>query len=339
MKRRIFILSGLFVLFLLFGFSFNAYAVHYKVKKGDTLFGISKKFDVSISDIKKANNLHQSKIKANQILKIAKKKRSSNSVAVKKTNPYKRAASQKNNSSYYVVKKGDCLSKIAHKNNIPLKKLVALNNLNSRMIRIGQKIALAKTSSPLKTHSTFSAKKNKDLEETNEEAVTAAIADEDTDSEEESDHEEDFFTSVYRFVSGEEFLGKWESTNEMQRLIKKASGFLGAPYRLGGTSKRGIDCSAFVQKVYRSFNVNLPRVARDQSEVGVTVDIEDLVKGDLVFFRTNRSFGHVGIYIGNNKFIHASSKKRRVRIDSLEHPFYQERFQRAVRIKELPIGG
>ncbi len=337
MKRRIFLLSGLFVLFLLFGFSFNAHAVHYKVKKGDTLSGISKKFDVSISDIKKANNLHKSKIKANQILKIAQKKHSSNSVAVKKANPSKRVASRKTNSSYYVVKKGDSLSKIAHKNNIPLKKLVALNKLNSRTIRIGQKIVLAKTSSPSKTHSTFSAKKNKDLEETNEEADT--IADENTDAEEAYSNEESLWTSVYRFVSGEEFLGKWESTNEMQRLIKKANGFLGVRYRLGGTSKRGIDCSAFVQKVYRSFNVNLPRVARDQSEVGVTVGIDELAEGDLVFFHTNRSFGHVGIYIGNNEFIHASSKKRRVRIDSLEHPFYQERFQRAVRIKELPIGG
>ncbi|MBN1470885.1 MAG: LysM peptidoglycan-binding domain-containing protein [Syntrophaceae bacterium] len=338
MKRRIFLISGLFVLLLLCGFSFNAHAVHYKVKKGDTLSSISKKFDISISDIKKVNNLHQSKIKANQILKIGQKKRSSNSVAVKQANSSKRVASRKTNSSYYVVKKGDSLSKIAHKNNIPLKKLVALNHLNSRTIRSGQKIILAKSTSQPQKQTNLSTHKDEDLvEETNEEADT--IADENTDTEEAYSNEESLWTSVYRFVSGEEFLGKWESTNEMQRLIKKASGFLGAPYRLGGTSKRGIDCSAFVQKVYRSFNVNLPRVARDQSEVGVTVDIEELAKGDLVFFRTNRSFGHVGIYIGNSEFIHASSKKRRVRIDSLEHPFYQERFQRAVRIKELPIGG
>lgn len=336
MKRRILVFSGLFVLFLLFGFSTNGHAVHYKVKKGETLSSISKKFDVSVSDIKNANSLHKSRIKANQVLKIAQKKRSSESIAVQKARSSKSAAAKQTNSSYYVAKKGDTLSRIAHKNNIPLKKLMALNHFNSKTIRAGQKIVLAKSTSQPQKQTNFSANKDEDLvEETNEEAE--AVADEDTDKE--SDNGEDLLTSVYRFVSGEEFLGKWKSTNEMQRLIQKANGFLGVRYRLGGTSKRGIDCSAFVQKVYRSFNVNLPRVARDQSEVGVTVGIDELAEGDLLFFHTNRSFGHVGIYIGNNEFIHASSKMRRVRIDSLDSPFYQERFQRAVRIKELPVGG
>jgi len=335
MKRRIFVFSGLFVLFLLFGFSSNAHAVHYKVKKGDTLSSISKKFDVSVSDIKKVNNLQKSRIKANQILKISQKKNPSKSAAVKQANVSKSVAVKKAKSSY-IVKKGDTLSKIAHRNNIPLKTLIALNR-NSKTIRAGQKIVLAKSTSSSKKHTAFSAAREEDpVEEASEE--TAAAADETTD-EEESDNEEDILTSVYRFVSGEEFLGKWKSTNEMQRLIQKANGFLGVRYRLGGNSKRGIDCSALVQKVYRSFNVELPRVARDQSEVGVTVALDELVKGDLVFFNTNRSFGHVGIYIGNNKFIHASSRSRRVRIDSLDHPFYQERFERAVRIKELPVGG
>jgi cell wall-associated NlpC family hydrolase len=337
MKRRIFVFSGLFVLFLLFGFSSNAHAVHYKVKKGDTLSSISKKFDVSVSDIKKDNHLQKSRIKANQILKIAQKKGPSKSVAVKKVNVSGSVAVKKAKSSYYIVKKGDTLSKIAHRNDIPLKTLIALNK-NSKTIRAGQKLVLAKSTSQPKKQTNVSAHKKEDpVDETNEEVV--AVADEDTDTEEESDNEEDILTSVYRFVSGEEFLGKWKSTNEMQRLIQKANGFLGVRYRLGGNSKRGIDCSALVQKVYRSFNVKLPRVARDQSEVGVEVGLDELVKGDLVFFNTNRSFGHVGIYIGNNKFIHASSRSRRVRIDSLDHPFYQERFERAVRIKELPVGG
>jgi peptidoglycan DL-endopeptidase LytE len=327
MKRQILVFSGLFVLFLLFGFSSNALATHYKVKNGDTLYSISKKFNVSVNEIKKDNNLQKSSIKPNQVLKIA-QKGSSKSLAVKKSN-----------SSYYMAKKGDTLSKIAQKNHIPLKKLMALND-NSKTIRAGQKIVLAKSTTPPHKQTSLAKNQHKDLEETNEKAEADAdvVADEDTNEEEESDSGEDLFTNLYRFVSGEEFLGKWKSPNEMQSLIQKANGFLGVRYRLGGNSKRGIDCSALVQKVYRSFNVNLPRVARDQSEIGVEVDLDKLAKGDLVFFNTNRSFGHVGIYIGNNKFIHASSRSRRVRIDSLDHPFYQERFQRAVRIKELPLG-
>jgi len=310
---------------LLFGFSSNALAIHYKVKNGDTLSSISKKFNISVNEIKKANNLRKSSLKTNQILKITSKD-SSKSVAVKK-----------NSSSYYVVKKGDTLSKIAQKNRIPLKKLVALNP-NSKSLRAGQKIVLAKAAGPSQKQTSFPEDQQEDVvDDTNADADN--VASNDGDVEEETDHGEDFLTGVYRFVTGEEFLGKWKSTNEMDRLIQKASGFLGVRYRLGGTTKRGIDCSALVQNVYRSFNVNLPRVARDQSKVGVEVDIDELEKGDLVFFNTNRYLGHVGIYIGNNEFIHASSRTRRVRIDSMDHPFYQERFERAVRIKELPLGG
>ena len=325
MKRRIIVFSGLFALFLLFGLSFNAFATHYKVRNGDTLYSISKKFNVSVNEIKKANNLRKSTIKTHQVLKIAQVKKGAS----------KSVASKKHDSSYHIVKRGDTLSQIAQRNHIPLKKLMALNNIKSKTIRAGQKIILAEAI-PVAPPKTETA-------ENQNEAIIAdatedAGANEDMETGKDSDAEEGFFSHVFSFGQ-DEFLGKWKSTNEMQRLIKKATGFLGSPYRLGGNSKRGIDCSALVQKVYGSFNVKLPRVARDQSKVGVEVDINELVEGDLVFFHTNRSFGHVGIYIGNNEFIHASSKSKRVRIDSMDHPFYQERFQRAVRIKELPMGG
>jgi cell wall-associated NlpC family hydrolase len=118
-----------------------------------------------------------------------------------------------------------------------------------------------------------------------------------------------------------------------------ATGFLGAPYRFGGSSLKGIDCSSFVQKIYRIFDITLPRNARQQSKVGISISREQLTEGDLVFFHTKRSLGHVGIYIGNNEFVHASSKRKVVRIDSLDTPYYQKRFQRAVRIKGLDNNG
>jgi len=319
------VFSGLFVLFLLFGLSSNAFAIHYKVKNGDTLYSISKKFNVSVIDIKKANNLKKTTIKANQVLKIATSPKGTSKSTVSKNTI----------SSYYVVKKGDTLSKIAQKNRIPLKKLMALNNIHSKKIRAGQKIVLRASDPPSRVKTVVAEDRDEDIIDDTENAAV----NEDPAVEENYYGEEGFFSNIFNFGYQDDFLGKWKSTDEMQRLIKKATGFLGAPYRLGGNSKRGIDCSALVQKVYGSFNVKLPRVARDQSKVGVEVDIDELVEGDLVFFHTNRSFGHVGIYIGNNEFIHASSRNRRVRIDSLDHPFYQERFQRAVRIKELPVGG
>ena len=102
---------------------------------------------------------------------------------------------------------------------------------------------------------------------------------------------------------------------------------MGAPYRMGGVTVQGIDCSAFVRKMYEFFNIKLPRTAREQAMVGVRVDRDKLEAGDLVFFRTKRPIGHVGIYIGNNEFVHASYRARSVRIDSLEKPYFQQRFR------------
>jgi peptidoglycan endopeptidase LytE len=117
--------------------------------------------------------------------------------------------------------------------------------------------------------------------------------------------------------------------------VKVATAFLGAPYRWGGVSLKGLDCSAFVKKIYELFDVTLPRTAREQAYVGTTVAREDMIEGDLVFFNTRRSFGHVGIYIGNNEFVHASSGNRIVRIDNLNESYFNKRFVKAVRLKGL----
>ena len=133
----------------------------------------------------------------------------------------------------------------------------------------------------------------------------------------------------------EELLGKWNSPDERKLFIKVATGFLGAPYRLGGTTVRGIDCSSYVRKMYEFFDITLPRTAREQSIIGVSIERSELEEGDLVFFQTRRPIGHVGIYIGNNEFVHASRRSKVVRIDSLDGPYFQKRFRRAVRVKGL----
>jgi len=93
-----------------------------------------------------------------------------------------------------------------------------------------------------------------------------------------------------------------------------------------------------VKNIYEFFNISLPRTAREQSRVGLTVSREDLVPGDLVFFNTRRPFGHVGIYIGNNEFIHASSREKRVTINSLDSAYFNKRFIKAIRVKGIDEG-
>ncbi len=111
--------------------------------------------------------------------------------------------------------------------------------------------------------------------------------------------------------------------------------FLGVPYKLGGSTLRGIDCSAFVKKIYEIFNVDLPRTAREQLSVGKKIEKEQLEEGDLVFFKRRGNSAHVGIYIGDNQFIHASSRNKEVKIDHLDLPYFNGRFLRGVRVKEL----
>ena len=310
-KRQIFVFSGLIVLFvLLLSVSTNALATQYKVKNGDSLYSISKKFGVSVNQIKQENNLQQSKVKKNQVLNISTKESPKNS------------AKSKSKQNYYTVKKGDTLSKIARKTHLPMKKIMALNHVNQRNLSVGQRLVLARKAK-VSQESTY-VTVNEDLEEDIDDSLT----DEDTEDASNIIEPDEQFRK-------EELLGKWNSPDEVHLFVKVATGFIGAPYRFGGSSLKGIDCSSFVQKIYKIFDITLPRNAREQSKVGISVTREKLTEGDLVFFHTNRSLGHVGIYIGNNEFVHASSKGKVIRVDNLDSPYYQKRFQRAVRVKGL----
>jgi cell wall-associated NlpC family hydrolase len=111
--------------------------------------------------------------------------------------------------------------------------------------------------------------------------------------------------------------------------------FLGVPYKLGGSTLKGIDCSAFVKKIYEIFRVDLPRTTREQFSVGRKVEKNQLEEGDLVFFKRRGNSAHVGIYIGANQFIHASSRNREVKIDHLDMPYFNARFIKGVRVMEL----
>jgi len=117
------------------------------------------------------------------------------------------------------------------------------------------------------------------------------------------------------------------------RLLRVAQRMLAVPYRFGGTTLWGIDCSGFVQKTFAFLDLDLPRTAREQYKEGVQVAKSDLSPGDLVFFRTYAKYAsHVGIYLGDNRFVHASSRDRKVTIDSLDEPYYTKHYLGAKRL-------
>ena len=325
MKRRIFLWMGLIILFLSLGICQEGVAREkYKVKRGDTLAKISSELGVSLQALKKANNLKSSALKPNQTLVVPQQ--------TKKKLAKLRTPNSPGRESY-TVKKGDSLFSISKKTGLSVKEIKKINRLSASKLKIGQKLAL---SSPVKRQETA-------MREAANVVDTKKIAATEYESEDDGKNNDDGGLSGEddgaEMEKGEEAnigpLGKWNSLDERRIFVRVVKGFLGAPYRFGGSSIRGLDCSAFVRKIYQFFGINLPRTAREQSYVGKRVLRNELEEGDLVFFNTRRPVGHVGIYVGNNEFIHASFRNKEVRIDSLESPYYDKRFIRAVRVKGL----
>jgi cell wall-associated NlpC family hydrolase len=111
--------------------------------------------------------------------------------------------------------------------------------------------------------------------------------------------------------------------------------FYGTPYRFGGNSSHALDCSAFVQKVFRANGIKLPRDSRAQAKYGYKVSLSELKPGDLLFFKTyKQDVSHVGIYIGNGKMIHAATRGGQVMVSSIHEPYYRQRFLFAKRVVE-----
>ena len=119
------------------------------------------------------------------------------------------------------------------------------------------------------------------------------------------------------------------------RLAAYALGLIGVSYRFGGnTPEQGLDCSGLVQHVFQQVTgVTLPRTAKEMSRIGESVAKKELAPGDLVFFNTRRfAFSHVGISLGDNRFIHAPRTGRDVEIANLDNGYWQKNFDGARRL-------
>lgn len=357
------------LLFVIFLFSSSAaYANTYTVKNGDSLYKISKRFNIPESEIKKANNLKSNKLSTGMKLAIpnAKKKNSESS-----------------NRNYHSVKKGDTLKKIAKQYSIPEKELKKINNLKTNKLKVGRQILVKKTSQSIEdSRKTFYKEKSpQDTEEertytvkrgdniwriakrfdisveelkeinglqnnslkTGQKLVVSKTAAEPKETEDIKAIQASYDRKATPVITSARLEEVKELSNSKdlskmsinERLILFAKKMLHLPYKFGGNGSFGLDCSAYVQKVYGIAGINLPRSAREQFGVGESVDKDELSTGDLVFFRTYASFpSHVGIYLGNNLFIHASTRSKKITIDSLESPYYLKRFIGAKRLIE-----
>jgi peptidoglycan endopeptidase LytE len=292
---------GVVVLSLLFAFAHQGLAEErYTVKPGDSLYKVAKSFNVSIETLRKVNSLEGDAIKSGQVLLIPTQGPKQKRTTVKKE-------SLKTGS--YVVKKGDNLFSISKRVGVSADEIRRMNQLHSATLKIGQVLTFPKTGM------------GEEYEEQggSEESAIEPLAEMKNDQQE----------SV-------EPPGKWSNPEERNLFVRVAKTFLGAPYRLGGSTLKGLDCSAFVKKIYEIFDIHLPRTCREQFHFGKKVEKNELEEGDLVFFKTRGpNNGHVGIYIGNNEFVHASNHNKEVKVDNLDMPYFNKHFLKGVRIKEL----
>jgi len=118
------------------------------------------------------------------------------------------------------------------------------------------------------------------------------------------------------------------------RLVSRAMNYLGTPYRYGGTSpSTGFDCSGFVYYLYGAvFGQKIPRMPHDMAREGTPVARSDLKRGDLVFFGYRGTFTHIGIYAGNDQFVHATHRGSPVMVTNLDADYYRQRYMMAVRL-------
>lgn len=361
----------LFLLLTFFSLLFihDSYAsFNYTVKKGDNLYSIAKRFGVTVDAIKEHNNLSSNKLAIGDKLSIPQQNKPTNknetpkvSNQAQKTEKNNAIASDPFEVRYHQVKKGDTIAKIAKKYSLKADRIMEINGLTSNKLKIGQQL-LIKTSQP----EAYTVKKGDTLWSI---AVKYGIAPDELkeinalegnsvkvgqklllakrNQEQEDDihsvnaslpsyHSKLALESASQKLEDVKALAKSEELSGLsirERLIIFAKKMMHLPYRFGGSTAFGIDCSAYVQKVYGLIGLALPRSAREQFHFGDVIDKDELTVGDLVFFRTYASFpSHVGIYLGNNLFIHASSKTKRITIDSLDTPYYIKRFIGAKRI-------
>jgi cell wall-associated NlpC family hydrolase len=145
---------------------------------------------------------------------------------------------------------------------------------------------------------------------------------------------------IGRLMAEKNFFDKLEQvrsrvTDRASDLVVTAMGFLGVPYRRGGNSaETGFDCSGFVRAMYeQSLGLVLPRRANEQAAATQKIEKQDLQPGDLVFFNTmKRAFSHVGIYVGEGKFIHSPKPGAEVRVEDMGVAYWARRFDGARRV-------
>ncbi len=287
--------------------------IQYIVKKGDTLNKIESSFGVTMNELRHSNGLSSTRLKTGAILKIPSTG----------TDGIKRNIAIEKPSIKYVVEDENSVEEISKRFDVPIDSIKEANQISDNAVTAGEILIIP--DSKYEKESLIGV-----------ETITA-----------ETRRQELYIPDRFNSTPPDERVGYYEQNQHTDnnfnlianRIINTAMMFLGVPYKFGGTSpSTGLDCSAYVKKVFGILNIELPRTARDIYHVGRYVKKSQLATGDLVFFRTYARYpSHVGIYLRDNKFIHASSRSKMVTIDDLDFNYYRKRYIGAKRIESAGL--
>ncbi|SHM86223.1 C40 family peptidase [Flavobacterium chilense] len=286
----------------------------HEVSAKETLWGISKKYNVSVDDLKKANPLLETEgLKIGQQINIPSNAIASSSPVIENTQP----PVQNNVEVSREVQSKETKYAIAKEFGITVAELEKQNPAIKKRLKVGSVLKIqvsqekADALQALKTEQTISSAE-----------PTVQVAEESTVKKDS--------TSVFRVSNHSDLINQ---------LIVNATENIGTRYRSGGTTKAGFDCSGLMICTFNNFDIKLPRSSIEQSRIGTRVGTDEAQKGDLIFFKTNgrRHINHVGMVVevsdGEIKFVHSSTHGG-VMISSTREPYYQRSFSQVNRILE-----
>jgi len=301
----------------------------YRVKSGDSLSLIAKNYSITISELKSINHLTSDVIKIGQILNVP------NSGSTDSTGPIP-AAPQENGT--YMVVSGDSLSLIAKKYGTTVTSLKFLNGLTSDTIKIGQmlKVSGSPVESPVEQSpvvdqnvKTYTVKSGDSLSLI---AKTYGLTVTQLKSYNNLASDTIYVGQVLKFTSEDTSVPTPEAAKTLNAdaLIAEAKKYMGVPYVWGGNTPSGFDCSGFLNYVYNKQGVSISRTVETIWNVGTPVSTPQ--KGDIVFFTTYKEGpSHAGIYIGDNKFIHAGTSTG-VTITDMNNSYWKARYLGAKKV-------
>ncbi|WP_181347726.1 LysM peptidoglycan-binding domain-containing protein [Thalassobacillus sp. CUG 92003] len=307
-----------------------AHADSVTVKSGDTLWDFAHKYGTSVYKIKELNDLSGSIIHPGQKLVVSEESRSISD----------NQSSSDNATDSYTVKSGDSLWAIGNRYNISVAQLKSLNNLSSDIIHVGQTLKLDRSQS---NHSNNDDSNNSSSEGSNSGNTSTytvksgdslwKIANQYNISISKLKNLNNISGTIIHVGQKLKVTGNGSSNgsssdsapkqNTTSALISTAKSQIGTAYQWGGTTPAGFDCSGFINYVFEKHGINVPRTTASIYHAGTSVNSPSI--GDVVFFETYKSGpSHAGIYLGNNKFVHAGSDG--VTISNMTTSYWSSRY-------------